>query len=244
MSYDIVFANGCSFVQGSEVNGEALPSIPVKNVPNRFSKLLANHYNAEEVNIAAGGSGNVRIFRTTFNWLEENIDSLQSKKILFILGLSHPQRNELYSIESGKYVKFSPHANPFLVYDDLTNEATTAEDVQIFHNVYWTNFYKYEQKIKEHYSLIKVLKTYILTICPKADIFIFSSLGLYPKWFINNLDLKFPFPSEYHSWAPYCANNGLYDKGTHHPNKQAHKQVAEFIIKHYDIHSHNSSVQN
>ena len=37
--FDIIFANGCSYVQGCGLNGDSLPSIAVKNVKNRFSEL-------------------------------------------------------------------------------------------------------------------------------------------------------------------------------------------------------------
>lgn len=231
MKYDIVFANGCSFVQGSEVNGLALPSFPVEDVPNRFSKVVADHYNAIEVNLASGGSGNDRIFRTTFDWLNEQGEDLFDKRVLFLFGLAEHSRMELFSSVAKQYFKFNPNASEF--FDDryIRHRSTTRYKIREFAKVFWLNFYDMQQKIKDHYSLFTCLYSFIKTKVPKADIFTFNSMGHYPDWFKKGLDMDYPFYDN--SWAEFCSITDRYDEGTAHPNKQAHKEMADYIINKY-----------
>ncbi len=80
-----VYSNGCSYTEGCGLDN------PEKE---RYSKFLADKFDAEDINQSKGGGSNQRIFRKTFNWISENQDKL--KDTLFVLQLSYPVRNEIW----------------------------------------------------------------------------------------------------------------------------------------------------
>jgi len=57
-----IFFNGCSFTWGDELEN---------NLEERFSTLVANHYQAEHVNISDCGQSNDAIARTTMEWFAD-----------------------------------------------------------------------------------------------------------------------------------------------------------------------------
>ncbi len=82
-----VYSNGCSYTEGCGLDN------PEKE---RYSKFLADKFNAEDINQSEGGCSNQRISRTTFDWISENKDKL--KDTLFVIQLSYPVRNEIWSV--------------------------------------------------------------------------------------------------------------------------------------------------
>jgi len=80
-----VYSNGCSYTEGCGLDN------PEKE---RYSKFLADKFNAEDINQSEGGGSNQRIFRTTYDWISENQDKL--KDTVFVLQLSYPVRNEIW----------------------------------------------------------------------------------------------------------------------------------------------------
>jgi len=80
-----VYSNGCSFAEGCGLDN------PKKE---RYSKLIADKFGAEDINQSSGGGSNQRIFRTTFEWISENQDKL--KNTLFVIQLTYPIRNEIW----------------------------------------------------------------------------------------------------------------------------------------------------
>lgn len=232
MKYDIIFGNGCSFVQGSALGGRSLPSEPVKVVPNRFTDLVANHFNAEEANIAAGGSGNDKIFRTTFDWIEENKHRVQDKKLLICIGLSFPQRQEIYSVSKGGYTKFNVYKDGQIA-ERVSKESKVLDkaEVERFARVWFMEFFDTNERIKAQYKLIKTLLAYINQEIPNYDLFIFNSLeDEYPDWFRDGLGLD---PKFNPSWNNYIKTNNLNPPGMWHPVEDAHADMAKYIIEKY-----------
>jgi hypothetical protein len=80
-----LYTNGCSYTEGCGLDN------PEKE---RYSKLLADKFNAEDINQSEGGCSNQRICRITYDWISENQDKL--KDTLFVLQLSYPVRNEIW----------------------------------------------------------------------------------------------------------------------------------------------------
>ena len=70
----ILFSNGCSF----------LTSRPKDGVETFTSKIIADNYNMQLVNLAMGGRGNTRISFTTKVWCEQN----KLENIFAVIGLS------------------------------------------------------------------------------------------------------------------------------------------------------------
>jgi hypothetical protein len=235
--YDIIFGNGCSFVQGSEVNNLDLPSHPVESNPGRFTDVLAKYFNAEEVNIAAGGAGNDKIFRTTFDWVENNLETLKSKRILYCLGLTFPQRKEVYVNSVGDFVKFNIYKNDSIA-ERISKQGIgiSEEQMQEFHTVYLSEFYNDDQRIMEHYRLFTSLLAYISSSIPNCDFFIFNSLfNEFPDWFREKLNLDKKFTPAWNRVLEVAQNKtGIkYIQPGGHPNKQAHKEMAKYIIERY-----------
>ena len=91
-----IYFDGCSFTWGDELED---------NYTSRYSRLLCNHFGAEEYNIAKRGGSNRRIVR---NILEHDV----SQYDLFIIQMTKRQRTEYYSyghwqrVSWAKVVKF------------------------------------------------------------------------------------------------------------------------------------------
>ena len=68
--------NGCSFSEGACMYPN-LKEIQDKKYENRFSKKLSEKLNCEEINISQSGGSNDRIFRTTFDWIQNNKEKVK-----------------------------------------------------------------------------------------------------------------------------------------------------------------------
>ena len=229
--FDIVFANGCSYTQGSSLGGKNLSAHPVAHVPGRFSERVAKHFDADHYNIAAGGAGQDKIFRTTIDWIELNKDILENKQVLFILGLSEPARSEMYVNSIGDYSKFNLYNYDSIVQRiSVDSNSITKEEIEDFAKLYLTEFFNDEERIKLQHKLIKALIAYINIHVPNNEIFIFNSLGKFPDWFKEDLKLDDTFKP---SWDSYIVNFKLNPPGVGHPREAAHMDMADYIILKY-----------
>lgn len=224
---------GCSFVQGSELgpNNSPLPSKPVQNVPGRFSQVIAEYYNAEEINLAQGGAGQDRIFRSTFDWIESsNLDSNES--ILFILGLSSPLRTEIWNNFKSDYSKLNLYSidnfSELLGMDIIKRNNISVSDYEQVRKLYFEFCINEEQMIRDQYRLMLSLKAFIKLKSPSSSIFIFNSLGEFPEWFRKGLGMDNRYSP---SWDLWINRNGFQDSNISHPNESAHKELAEYIIE-------------
>lgn len=100
MKYDCIAAFGCSFVHGDTIyEGEDLrhTNAPTKFAGEkyRFSKILADHYNIPEVNMAASGYSNESILRSIYKFFD--IHSNNYNCPLVLIGTSGLTRKEVYS---------------------------------------------------------------------------------------------------------------------------------------------------
>jgi len=84
----ILFSNGCSF----------LTSRPKDGVETFTSKIIANNYNMQLVNLAMGGRGNTRISFTTKVWCEQN----KLENIFAVIGWSSSVRNDYVTDDGWK----------------------------------------------------------------------------------------------------------------------------------------------
>ena len=200
--YKYLVANGCSFVQGSGLH-DPLPNWPVKNVEGRFSDVLSKKLNCQEINIAAGGSGNDKIVRTTFEWVEQNKEKLDT---LIILGLSDWARKEIWVNEKNMYDKFK------LVQRDF------------YYNEFVKKHLNYEQEMINLKRNLTMLDAYIKQVNPTVDLLIFGSFE------IDNLVLdsfnSFKFNSKNKCWGQFVEKNRMHTSCSH-PNKEAHKLIAD-----------------
>ena len=252
---DRVFAMGCSFVQGSELgpDNRNLPNYPIQYVPGRFSRLVADHFGASHINLAQGGAGQSRIFRTTVDWLNgKNLfyppdvsNKLISKqvarfnpkdKMLFIIGLSIPLRQEIWVNRKQAYEKWNVYSESEIVQRatnslDLSGEEFE-KDYNKFIRMYMKGIHNEEESIRETYRYISALLSMIRDRSPNSKIFIFNSLGdNLPEYVIRGLNLDNKYLP---SWEKYAYKNQLMDMDFSHPKELAHKELAEHIIKKYE----------
>ena len=81
MKYDCIAAFGCSFVHGDTIYGGKDQRHTNKKVPwigdkYRFSKILADHYNIPEINMAKPGLSNESILRSIYKFFDNNSETL------------------------------------------------------------------------------------------------------------------------------------------------------------------------
>tara|TARA_Y100001938_G_scaffold151172_1_gene246867 strand:+ start:9969 stop:10634 length:666 start_codon:yes stop_codon:yes gene_type:complete len=84
----LMFSNGCSF----------LAMRPKDNVMTFTSKILAEDYGMDLVNLAMGGRGNIRISFTTKHWIEK----FYKKDIFALIGWSSYFRNDYVTDDGWK----------------------------------------------------------------------------------------------------------------------------------------------
>jgi len=99
--------NGCSFSRGDLMNEylyyETKDEKYISDgwvdwgLDKRFSYLISNHFDWEEINISQGGASNENIFRTTYDWVNDRPTNY-IKDCTFIIGLTNEWRRDLYSI--------------------------------------------------------------------------------------------------------------------------------------------------
>ena len=86
-----LYANGCSWVEGDELSN------PTKE---RFSRLISNDLNLEEINESISGCSNETIIVNTMKWIYNN-QQLHNETI-FIIGFTIESRSkydwEMYDI--------------------------------------------------------------------------------------------------------------------------------------------------
>ena len=230
--FDIVFANGCSFVQGSGLNHESLPSVPLKDVPGRFSKLVAEHFNASEINLAAGGAGNDKIFRTTMEWIDNNSELAFNSKILFCFGLTYPQRSEIYLNKTGRYTKLNIYDEEVIA-ERVSKEAKfmTQEQVIELAQLWLVESYNEDERIKHHARLFKGMLAYLEKKSPNSEIFVFNSMGDYPE----DVRTELGFDNKFNpSWSSYVDASNFEGQTFWHPQEEAHKDMANYIISKYE----------
>ena len=93
--------NGCSFSRHPHEPNHVRNTFPSDKdyydyvFSKRYSTLLADKLNVKEVNLSTGGSSNDRIFRTTYDWIQENKEKV--KDTLFVIGLTDSLRKDLWS---------------------------------------------------------------------------------------------------------------------------------------------------
>lgn len=234
--YKYLVVNGCSFVEGGPMLADyeleypkstrysELTSVERKHfkIIHRFSKLLSDSLGCEEINLAKGGGSNDRIFRTTFDWVENNKEKVN--KTLFVCGLTDIFRRDLYSLYDDRYVV---NSSPIESAYTCSQHATTKSEAE--------QWYKFELNYlqKESELLKKLLRDCILFDCYikglSSNIIFFSSFqgGVFDEN-INFLKFKNEKYDGY-TWAKFIGSYRRYS--LHHPNADDHKMLSSLLYK-------------
>ena len=222
--FKYLLANGCSFTVGSCMyeNVETHIDLTEKRNKNRFSKKLADKLNLKEINIAQGGGSNDRIFRTTFDWIENNKQKV--KDTLFVLGLTNNLRKDLWSNYKNEHIVTSE------IYQDIKYIArdcnTTEDEVN-----QWRNFeLKYlinEDEIEK--DLIR--KCLLLNSYVEGNMIF---LNAWRRSDVVHSDLKFleikTEKYDGYNWNDYIASKG--PGGYHgHPTEFHHHEMTHLLYE-------------
>ena len=113
-----IYFDGCSFAWGSELQPN--------HKEQRYSKLICNHFGAEETNCSSRGGSNDRIVRNLL--VENDIEEYD----LAIIQMTFPVRTEYWDEKKNRWIKVKPNGD---------------------HGDHWTYHYKYIHN--EYYSYVK-----------------------------------------------------------------------------------------
>ena len=112
----ILFANGCSHVVGSEIEGPEIGWVTPYNLHWSFAGQLSRRYDLEYVNIAKPAGCNHRIYRSTLNWAMDFLEKGGDPSDVFMLiGWTTNVRTEFYYNDEwfqwtiGAKSEFYPH---------------------------------------------------------------------------------------------------------------------------------------
>ena len=187
-----IYFDGCSWTYGTELEDKE---------QQRFSKLICNHFGAEELNLSCPGGSNQRIIR---NLLTE-IDISQYD--LAIIQLTYSSRTEFHDGTTWRTINVNPRR--VNIKNDLLPNITH----QDFWEYYYThicndNFFKTQEKIATqtitHYCKSKQVPLVLMSIDHTTKL---------------DYDLNLSIPWKRYPSAP-----------KKHPNKEGHKMIAEDIL--------------
>lgn len=203
----ILFTNGCSWTYGGGLG------LDHKSEEQRLSSVWPYHLgkllNSEKtVNLAFGGTGNSRILRTTFDWIQEQtIEDLANTTA--IIQWSDPSRYEYY-VPDGKLSNYEHDPNRWA---SSKSRLETYTDVE--------GMYKH---IAECGALGFLFKTYNIRYYYWNY---YTLVHTYPQkikeYLLSN-----------HKWLDDGLSNWNYERiGPHdaHPGLLGHKQLAQIIFK-------------
>ena len=221
--FDLIYAMGCSFVQGCELNGLLLGHLPEPVVKNRFTDVLSEKMKIPFVNEAVGGAGNDKIIRKTFDF----VDGSKGRSLLVILGLTEITRNELWSPKKNKYLKLNfPHGRAMFKSKGLTKMEEYA-----FYNAYRTymkKFYTESKWIEKLGRDLQMLESFIKQKNKNSELILFSSLCRGVNHFEKKLNfVRFNKLGE--TWSRYDKRHKRKKEGGH-PNEESHIILADKLL--------------
>jgi len=203
-----IYFDGCSWTYGTELKDKH---------QLRYSKLICNHYKAEEYNFSISGGSNDRIIRNLL--VENNIEDYD----LGIIQLSFPQRTEYYNDFEKQWktiCTFVGYSGNWLKKDFIKNhllndkmflpdkEGAYHKDFWIYYYSHITNDVFFKTKEKIAYETVK-------------SYFALKNIPLIIMSVVNQIDLE------------YDLNLGkkFYSRAKQgHPDEDGHKMIAEDII--------------
>ena len=184
----------------------------------RFSKIICDHYGAEEYNISKSGGCNRAIAR---NILEHNLDDYD----IFIIQMVNYSRTEWYDEDQKKFRQVKP-----------TIPKSFSEELKNYWNTYYEKIYHKQYGItdeKIYYNLLRKTlqdKKHMIVTCARESHVPFDmdiSLNLYDD-------------RKRHAFHKNVYKNNFirdlknYLTTANHPNKLGHEMIAEMLINYLD----------
>ena len=210
--YKQIIASGCSFVEGCNILNSNEKWIGNQY---RMSKILADRFDAKEINVAEPGAGNQYIIDAVVNTLESLADKQET---LVIIGLSGISRISVYSnnLEDRRDLH---------LFDFLSNKESLPRRAELmtgrkdmderfynyvdFHARYFFNVKNEERKLR---NSVKMLAGYLDNL--KIDYVIFNSIGDHLGTMKRRVNfLSFDNNLEEDTWANYLSSKHLSTYG-------------------------------
>ena len=232
----ILYSNGDSVVWGAELENKQ---------EERFSKLLSNHINGIDCNMASAGVSNDYIYRTTLRdinhwvstrniWSEES-GWVKSDNIKVIVGWTSPTRFEWWNGKEYQQERLWEGYDKW----GSKDEDRTTEDIFVKNQTELIP--SYIRTFQQIQSLESILKSYNIDFC-FFNVFykyedIEESIGLIDKFgrpeFQTGIDnFKNNFKDFFEdSMYGYLKNNNGTFLPRKHPSKESHKIWADYIIE-------------
>lgn len=212
--------NGCSYSAGACMYIDNKQQVEKQNL-NRFSKKLSEKLNCEEINLSKAGGSNDRIFRTTFDWIQENKEKV--KDTLFIVGLTGLSRADLYDKKKGRYIAAMPLSSGQDIKLMSKELKCSLDEIWGWIRFKMNNTYDENQVIKKVKRECILLDNYV-----DGNIIFFNALDKVDI-FINELDFLLfdkKFNKKYNSWQEYMGQE------VGHPKEHHHHTMAEILFEH------------
>lgn len=203
--------SGCSYTAGAEL---------LNQKDSRFSKLICDHFKAEEINLARNGYGNDNIILNTVEFLEKdkNIDFVLIQ-ISGLLRICIPNNNQKY-VDQIPYIVLNPANRTDLKKSTQTIIAQLLVGTNNKNNILWYKLNRYKIVLLDNY--LKELNIPYLFCCMNKDINYFKDDKELPKSFSDNL-----LPKSLNEIGQ--ENNFLFGEN-YHPLEEAHKYYAKNIF--------------
>ena len=187
-----IYFDGCSWTYGTELNNKE---------QERFSKLICNHFSAEETNISCPGGSNQRIIRN----LLTTIDIVQYD--LAIIQLTYPLRTEFHDGIDWRTINVNPRR--INIKKDLHSNVTHQDFweyyyMHICNDTYFSTQEKIAVETIRHYCNSKNVSLILMSIDHKTNL---------------DYDIILTRPWKRYPSAPQK-----------HPNKEGHRMIAEDVI--------------
>ena len=254
--YKYIVTGGCSFSAGTNMFPDDdinfnLPEIPAEEQRKlRFSKLIADKFNAEDINLSESGGSNYKATRKVYNWLNSN--KAKSKDTLVIISLTELLRKEKYSNLNDDFIRWRtlPNYTKEFAHNKF-EKVTNINDITPFYNKeieekfinYLDVEFKYFTSIKG--ETIKLNKELVMfqafAKSLGADIIFFSSMLELKNYKKSEYNLEvqlnyddinfFKFPNDCLSWREYVYS---YDKKigfSRHPGPTDNKILSKLLTK-------------
>ena len=230
-------ANGCSFSRHPhEPNHVRNTFSSDKDYYNyvfskNYSILLANKLGVEDVNISHYGASNDRIFRTTYDWIQENKEKV--KDTLFVIGLTNSLRKDLWSNFKQEYIISSE------IWQDLEYIAkecdTTVDKVNKWREFEVMNLVNEDELEKNIIRQCDLFNSYV-----NGNVIFFNGLRRNELVHTDLNFLKFKSDTyEGYNWVDYIySNRSKYLQNDPkynwigHPDTLQHNEMVEMLYNH------------
>jgi len=239
----ILYANGCSYTCGAEIEGEEI-WMSDYNLKWCFAGQIANKYNLRYLNDAEPGGSNERIVRTTTTWVSKCLkNGVKPEDIFCIIGWTNPNRIEFFY--DNKWIQWLPGISGLQLYEENINNRKVGRGYKEL-DKYIVNYFTHEYgNFTKMIIQIILLSLFLKNL--KID-FLMVNAAYAPNFgvcFEEFPELEFLFPYEnffehfrgfhsgYRSLEIY--NDHFVGNINGHPDKFLHTLYAEkldkFIIK-------------